>query len=164
MKSSFILSAHLCSGNMAAWSSSHPQGIPHSMPTLPLGHGGAAVPGRLFQVLLVVSSGGCSMCGGMQSGIWLSPAQLSGWRLSPGIHSTSGAASAVSGTAGHLEEGGCLNTWSFAPGSKPNRCILLQACASLSFISIQMTLQQWICPLQEWSSDHLVLFIEVLCT
>lgn len=36
--------------------------------------------------------GGCSVCGEVQSGTWLSSPQLSGWHLSPGIQSTRGVA------------------------------------------------------------------------
>lgn len=139
MKSSFILWAHLCSRNMAVGSSFHPPGIPHSMSTQSLWLGGAAVRGRLFQMLLVVSSGGllCVWWGAVRT---CCPHHVV--RLELVARNPQHIRSSLHCLWNHGAVGGgrmSLDTWPFAPGSKPNLCILSQACASFCFISIQMT-------------------------
>lgn len=112
MKSSFLLQAQLCSGNMAVRSSSHPRGIPHSMSTQSVWHGGAAVLGRLFQMLLVVSSGGLLFVwwGAVRdSAVTTTVVKLALVPRHPqSIRCSLGAASAACEAAGRLEEGGCL--------------------------------------------------------
>lgn len=61
--------------------------------------------------LLVLSSGGCSVWSGVQSGTWLSPPADGLGRVSRNvryIRCSLRAASALSETAEELEEGGCL--------------------------------------------------------
>lgn len=138
MRSSFILWAQLCSGNMAVQNSSihlvFPPAHPHNScdrEALLLQRGCSRC--WLFPV------GGCSVCAEVQSGTWLSPLQLSGWYLSPGIQSTRGVALAQPPQS-PKQQGNWRKeavSWSMALCSrlKAKSC----ACASIWFLGIQMT-------------------------
>lgn len=146
MKSSFILWAQLCSGNMAVQGSS--PGIPPSTSTQSLWWGGTAVPGRLFQ-MLVVSSGGllCVWWGAVRDlAVLTTVVRLALIPRNPEYTWCSlGTASTVSRTAGQLEEGGCLLIRGPLLRLKDKSLHLITGlCFSLVYRYSNDILQQWI--------------------